>query len=172
MILPLDYGREMSEKRCAIHSCISQILVPFRVHHHDPFLVRFLQTVVIFEELNFYLVTVMRVLEIKLSRFARYKTKRACCNVLNDQWLWIVMSLVISIMGIKPVNFHSRTAGVRVALVWLCIEKLNILRAISVFGLSFLLLLGPPFTTCGVVQMGYWDFANGILAFSQNPPKG
>ena len=67
MILPLDYGREMSEKRCAIHSCILQILVPFRVHHHDLFLVRFLQTVMLFEELNFYLVTVMRVLEIKLS---------------------------------------------------------------------------------------------------------
>ena len=147
MILPLDYGREMSEKRYAIHSCILQILVPFRVHHHDLFLVRFLQTVMIFEELNFYLVTVMRLLEIKYSRLARYKTKHACCRVLNDQWLWIVMSLVISIMWTKPVNFHSRTAGVRVALVWFGIEKLHILRAISVFGPSFLLLLGPPFTT-------------------------
>ena len=137
----------MNEKRCDIHACILQMLVPFRVHHHDLFLVRFLQTVMIFEELNFYLVTVMRVLEIKLSRFARYKTKRACCNVLNDQWLWIVMSLVISIMRTKPVNFHSRTPGVRVALVWFGIEKLHILRAISVFGPSFLLLLGPPFTT-------------------------
>ena len=65
LILPPDYGREMSEKRCDIHSCILQILGPFRVHHHDLFLVRFLQTVMIFEELNFYLVTVMRVLEIK-----------------------------------------------------------------------------------------------------------
>ena len=137
----------MSEKRCAIHSCILQILVPFRVHHHDLFLVRFLQTVMIFEELNFYLVTVMRVLEIKLSWFARYETKHACCSVLKDQWLWIVMSLVISVMWIKPVKFDSRTAEARVSLVCFGIEKINILRAISVFGPSFLLLLGPPFTT-------------------------
>ena len=89
----------------------------------------------------------MRVIEIKLSWFARYITKPACCSVLKDQWLRIVMSLVISIMWIKPVKFDSRTAEARVSLVCFGIEKLHILRAISVFGPSFLLLLGPPFTT-------------------------
>ena len=111
VILPLDYGWEIREKQYTIHSCILQILVPFRVPHHDLFLVWFLQTIIFFEEENFYLVTVMRVLEFKLSRFARYKTKRACCRVLNDQWLWIVMSLVISIMWSNRWNSIAELPG-------------------------------------------------------------
>ena len=120
VILPLDYGREMSGKRCDIHSCILQILGPFRVYHHDLFLVRFLQTVVFFKERNFYLVTVMRVLEIKLSRFARYKTKHACCSAAKDQWFRIDTGFVISIMWIKPVKFRVHSIGARglVDVIW------------------------------------------------------
>ena len=43
VILPLDYGREIREKQCVIHSCILRILVHFRVPSHDLFLVAFLQ---------------------------------------------------------------------------------------------------------------------------------
>ena len=89
----------------------------------------------------------MRALEIKLSRLVRYKTKHACCSVVKDQWFRIVTGFVISIMRIKPVKFRDHTVGARelVDVIWS--KKLEHLRAISVFGPSFLLLLGPPFTT-------------------------
>ena len=89
----------------------------------------------------------MRAFEIKLSRIVRYKTKHACCSVAIDQWFRIVTGFVISIMRIKPVRFRDHTVGARelVDVIWS--KKLEHSRAISVFGPSFLLLLGPPFTT-------------------------
>ena len=89
----------------------------------------------------------MRAFEVKLGRLVRYKTKRACCSVMKEQWFRIVTGFVISIMRIKPVKFRDHTVGARelVDVIWS--KKLDHLRAISVFGPSFLLLLGPPFTT-------------------------
>ena len=50
-------------------------------------------------------------------------------------------------MRIKPVTFRVHTIGARelAGVIWS--KKLEHLRAISVFGPSFFLLLGPPFTT-------------------------
>ena len=62
----------------------------------------------------------MRAFEIKLGRLVRYKTKRACCSVVKDEWFRIVTGFVISIMRIKPVKFRGYTVGTRELLdvIW------------------------------------------------------
>ena len=66
---------------------------------------------------------------------------------MKEQWFRIVTGFAISIMRIKLVKFRDHTVEARelVDVIWS--KKLEHLRAISVFGASFLLLLGPPFTT-------------------------
>ena len=51
----------------------------------------------------------MKALEINRSSFVGHTTKYACCGVLKDQWLAIVVGFVISLIRFKSTRVHDQT---------------------------------------------------------------
>ena len=51
----------------------------------------------------------MKAFEIKLCWIVRDSMKSACCSVLKDQWLAIVVGFVILTIWLKSIGFHGQT---------------------------------------------------------------
>ena len=88
----------------------------------------------------------MKAFEIKLCWIVRDSMKSACCSVLKDQWLAIVVGFVISTTWLKPMGFHGQTAEACESVDAIRSKKYINLGAISAFGSVLLPLLGPPLT--------------------------